>query len=153
MTQPIIQIDSGDEDQAAVLAWLREYNLQENGSFMRSLTDGAERKFFLIAKLESGILVGGIRGSTSFDWLRIEQMAVSPEYRRTGIGRRLVAAAESLGIESHCCFSYVDSMSYQVPEFYEKLGYREVGRLPNWDSQGHDKVFFMRQLGSTTNGS
>ena len=37
-------------------------------------------------------------------------------------------------------------MSYQAPEFYERLGYHVVGRIPDWDSHGHDKLYFTKDL-------
>lgn len=148
MTTPaIIRPTSAPEDREAVCTWLREYNHEENGPFMRLLDEGADHGFLLCAQLEDGRMVGGLLGTTLLSWIRIDLMAVSPDSRRCGIGRQLVAAAEAHGAAAGCRFSYVDSMSHQAPGFYEKLGYLEVGRLPDWDSHGHDKVFFMRELG------
>ena len=42
--------------------------------------------------------------------------------------------------------SYTDTLDYQAPQFYPACGYRESGRLPNWDSHGHDKIFFIKEL-------
>ena len=137
---------ASQEAERVVFAWLRDFNYEQNGVFMRSRDEGAERPVSLVAKDDGGRLVGGLLGSTLHSWLRIDLMAVTPAQRGKGVGSKLVAYAEALGTASGCKFSYVDTMSYQAPGFYRNIGYQEVGRLPNWDSHGHDKSFFMKTL-------
>ena len=138
--------DAPEEDMQQVFGWLRDFNHAENGPFMKALDTDAQKEFTIVARDSDGNLLGGICGNTTFHWLKIEIMAVSPNHRRKGVGEHLVQAAEKHGSVNGCQHAYVDTISYQAPEFYRKLGYREVGRLPNWDSQGHDKLFFMKEL-------
>ena len=132
-------------DRQPVLDWLREYNHDHNGSFMQALSAGAEQPLVLLAK-HDGELVGGLIGSTIFQWLKVDLMAVHPQRRRVGVGRQLISRAESIAMQRGCKFVYVDTMSYQAPRFYQSIGFREVGRLADWDSHGHDKVFFRKDL-------
>ena len=37
-------------------------------------------------------------------------------------------------------------MDYQAPDFYESLGYTITGRLDDWDSHGHAKLFLVKRL-------
>lgn len=37
-------------------------------------------------------------------------------------------------------------MDYQAPDFYQRAGYRVAGQLPDWDSHGHTKLFFVKLL-------
>jgi hypothetical protein len=37
-------------------------------------------------------------------------------------------------------------MDYQAPAFYQKLGYQIAGKLEDWDSLGHSKYLFTKQL-------
>ena len=138
-----------DTEREAVFTWLREFNGQENGAFMRSLRDGAEKECSFIARSSDGKIVGGLFGLTIHKWLKVNIMAITPDLRGQGIGTALMQRAEQHGAELGCIRSYVDTMSHQAPGFYEKLGYCEVGRLPDWDSHGHDKVFFFKQLSVT----
>jgi hypothetical protein len=48
--------------------------------------------------------------------------------------------------ETHFAWMKVSIMEYQAPMFYQKLGYKLVGRLEDWDSQGHAKCFFTKSL-------
>ena len=130
----------------SVLGWLKDFNDEENGAFMNLLRGGAEHEFFLVARDASGLVIGGLRGGFLVEWLKLDVMAVSPDHRNSGIGRRLVAKAERMASGRGCLRSYVDTMSYQAPGFYTKLGYTETGRLPNWDSHGHDKILFTKAI-------
>lgn len=140
--------DSADKE--AVYSWLREYNHTENRGFMQARENGSEKSFFLIARNSEGSIVGGLEGSTFLHWLRIDIMAVNPPDRGYGIGKQLMQRAEELGTSERCRYSYVDTMSYQAPYFYRMLGYEQAGLLPDWDSHGHDKYFFVKALQSDT---
>ena len=142
-----IETSDSDRDLQMMLGWLREFNAAQNGDFMRSLSEGAEKEFLLITN-DEGEAVGGLSGSTLHQWLKINLMSVSPSCRGRGIGRQLVAEAEKLAATRDCKFCYVDTMSFQTPGFYVSLGFDEVGRLVNWDSNGHDKIFFSKKLPS-----
>ncbi|QDU12187.1 Acetyltransferase (GNAT) family protein [Gimesia aquarii] len=130
----------------AILTWLRDFNYQQNGEFMESLDRGQELPLFLSARDVHDEVIGGLQGSFLHQWLRIDVMAVLSNYRSMGVGCLLVTEAERMAVDRGCRSSYVDTMSYQAPDFYRRLGYREVGCLPNWDSHGHDKHFFMKDL-------
>lgn len=145
-TITMISSEHSKSDKEAVYSWLREFNHEQNGEFMRSLEEGANLEFFLVARNLSDEIVGGLEGVTQHLWLRINLMAVAPASRSQGIGTELVRAAEKMALEKGCRHAYVDTMSYQAVGFYERLGFVETGRLENWDSQGHDKFFFVKEL-------
>jgi GNAT superfamily N-acetyltransferase len=135
---------SGEQEQ--VLSWLRNFNTDSNPQFMRSLEDGASQDFFIVARDDNGSVIGGLRGAFLHSWLKVDVMAVSPDHRRQGVGRKLVEEAEAMAVHRGCQYSYVDTMSFQAPGFYFSLGYGEAGRLQNWDSHGHDKIFMTKTL-------
>lgn len=143
---PTIQPSNSDDDRETVFSWLREFNHSENGQFMRLLDEQDATPVFLVARCDQGNVVGGLTGETFLDWLKVNIMAVHSDHRRQGIGSELLAAAEEHARSQGCLYSYVDSMSHQAPNFYLGNGYQEVGRLPNWDSHGHDKFFFTKPL-------
>lgn len=142
----MIDHSPSEDDQAQVLSWLREFNLSENGAFLTSLAEGVEQPFFVVSKDDEGRPNGGLQGSVLHHWLKIDLMAVCPSMRRQGVGRQLVKEAESFALQCGCKYAYVDTMSYQAPKFYRALGYDESGRLKDWDSHGHDKVFLSKRL-------
>lgn len=127
----------------AVKRFLREFNLRARAEFR--IPDQSERELLLVAKDSDGIL-GGLIATTRNKWLRISIMAVAPSRRGQGLGTLMVQKAEALARGRGCRYAYVDTMSYQAPAFYRKLGYRRAGMLEDWDSAGHSKFFFVKRL-------
>src|SRR5690242_13454895 len=123
----------------AVEKFLREFNLQARAEL--KIPAQSERELLLVAK-NSGRILGGLVATTRNKWLRISIMAVAPSHRGQGLGSLLVRKAEALARGRGCRYAYVDTMSYQAPAFYRKLGYRQTGTLRDWDSAGHSKLFF-----------
>lgn len=152
MVEPIrFQVieNAADADREAVLAYLREFNRQQAAAFFeaRDRPENARRPLHVWARDSVSIApVGGLIGSTALAWLEITYLAVHPEYRGRDIGTQLVAAAEREGIARDCRYAFLDTMSYQAGPFYEKQGYTLAGRLADWDSHGHDKLFFTKRL-------
>ena len=145
-------IDVTEAEKEAVYSWLKDYNHERNGDFMRSLeVTGTEIPLFLSARDEAGKVIGGLEGLMIHKWLRIQIMAVDPDHRRNGLGTDLVHRAEELAVQQGCRHAFVDTMSYQAPGFYERLGYRVAGQIPDWDSHGHDKLYFTKDLAEPAN--
>ena len=136
-----IEVTEGERE--AVYSWLKAYNHEQNGDFMRSLEiEGTEIPIFLSSRDENGKVIGGLEGSIVHKWLKIDIMAVEPSERRRGMGTDLVVRAEAIALKQGCEYAFVDTMSYQAPGFYERLGYHVVGRIPDWDSHGHETVSY-----------
>lgn len=56
-------------------------------------------------------------------------------------------AAESMAIEHGAQSATLETHSFQAPGFYEKRGYRIVGRLDGYPT-GHAKLFLRKDLGA-----
>lgn len=140
--------DLDEADAEAIYEALRAYNVERNGAFFaaRERPEHAPRGLYVIARDGNGRVIGGLTAETQFAWLRVSIMAVVAADRNQGTGRRLMAAAEEEAIRRGCRYAYVDTMDYQAPGFYQKLGYAVVGRLEDWDSHGHAKYFLVKQL-------
>ena len=132
----------------AVREWLRAHNWRENAPYMEQLTamDFSGQPLVILAETADAGVVGGLFAETQLKWLRISIMAVHPEHRGCGIGAALLAAAEEEARARGCIHAHVDTMSYQAPQFYESHGYKIVGELKDWDSHGHAKYHFVKQL-------
>ena len=131
-----------------ICAPLGAYNREQNGDFFktRDLAENAPKDLSVVARDPAGKIIGGLLGRTQFTWLKIDILSIVAEARRRGTGRSLMQRAEEEGLRRGCIYAYVDTLSYQAPLFYEKLGYAEVGRLRDWDSYGHDKIMFTKHL-------
>ena len=142
-------LDELDETtEQEILVPLCDFNRDNNATFYeaRERPENTPRAMNVVAGDDGGRTVGGLIGETQFHWLKIKYMSVAPAHRRRGVGRQLIAAAEAEAILRGCRYSFVDTMDYQAPIFYQKLGYEIAGRLPNWDSHGHAKLFLMKTL-------
>lgn len=140
--------DPGEEVKEAICTDLRQFNLENNGPFFaaRELPANAPRPLCVAARDDAGRILGGLLGETQFAWLKVSIMTVIPSARRQGIGSRLLLAAESEAISRGCRYAYADTMEYQAPGFYQRLGYQLAGKLEDWDSHGHAKFFFVKRL-------
>ncbi|UIJ70728.1 GNAT family N-acetyltransferase [Aurantimonas sp. HBX-1] len=88
---------------------------------------------------------GGLIAQLYWDWMHVEILAVPERWRGKGLGRALLAEAESVAAASGCTGAWVDTYSFQSPGFYERMGYSVFGRLPNYPA-GEERIFFAKQL-------
>ena len=91
-------------------------------------------------------MLGGLFATTRFCWLKIDIMATRFDHRKQGVGRALLDRAEGVARQRGCKYVYVDTMDYQAPDFYGRLGYRVAGALSDWDSHGHTKFVLVKDL-------
>ena len=91
---------------------------------------------------DSGTIVAGLAGETYSGWLFIKYLWVSGGLRGRGIGRRLMEAGEERALDRGAHSAWVDTFSFQAPEFYAKLGYEVFGEL---DYPPDFRRFFLRK--------
>jgi GNAT superfamily N-acetyltransferase len=91
-----------------------------------------------------GAIRAGLIGNCYAGWLSINLLWVGTDLRRGGVGSRLVAEAERHAIAFGCHSAWVDTFSFQAPDFYPRLGYREFARL-DYPPDNH-RIFFQKQL-------
>lgn len=127
-----------------VKAILREHNYTTNPAFMADAREPVP--LVVIGSTRDEAVVGGLIGETRGRWARIHIMGVQPELRRSGVGRTLLRAAEAEARRRRCDRIYLETMSNQAPAFYEACGYAQRCALDDWDSHGHTKLVFTKQL-------
>lgn len=85
---------------------------------------------------ECGKKLAGLTGETFGNWLCIQYLYVDEGHRGQGIGNELLKAAEVEARKRGCIFAFVDTFSFQAPEFYIKSGYQEVFALREYPYTG-----------------
>lgn len=90
-------------------------------------------------------IVGGVLGELYWDWLYIDLLWVKDDLRGRGFGRRLMTIAENEARQHGAKNVYLDTFSFQAPDFYKKLGYEVFGELPDYPA-GHQRFFLTKQL-------
>jgi GNAT superfamily N-acetyltransferase len=106
-------------------------------------TDWSPR--WIIGRDESGAVQAGIRFVLAFEWLFVNWLWVADAYRKHGVGSKLMSGAEAAAREAGCHAAYLDTFTFQAPKFYERLGYREFGRLDDFPP-GHSRIWFSKAL-------
>lgn len=71
----------------------------------------------------NGELMGAIVVQLFWKQLHIKYLFVEENYRGQGIARRLMNHALEYGKKRECQFAFVETMSFQAPEFYQKMGF------------------------------
>ena len=125
-------------DLAVLSEGLREYNRKSGGP------SGFQRLAILLRD-EQGTVVGGIVGGSYWGWLHIDTLWVREDHRGVGHGSALLQAAEAEGRARGCHGIYLDTFSFQAPEFYRRHGFTEHGRLEGFPP-GQSQFFLSRRL-------
>lgn len=68
--------------------------------------------------------VGAIVIQPFWGQLHIKYLFVQKDYRGQGIARELMNHALEFGKKQGCHFAFVETMSFQAPEFYQKMGFK-----------------------------
>jgi ribosomal protein S18 acetylase RimI-like enzyme len=142
-------LDHEVEDlRPAMTTPLRVYNREQNPVFFAARDEpaNAPRPIYIVLYDDAGEIAGGLIGQSQFAWLKIEIMSVRADLRRRGVGSELMRMAEEEGVRRGCKYAFLDTMSYQAPDFYRKRGYRVAGEIADWDSHGHTKFWFTKAL-------
>jgi GNAT superfamily N-acetyltransferase len=91
-------------------------------------------------------VVGGVTGYWGgFGWLYVNSLWVAEHARRSGLGSLLMSKIEVEAKQRGCLHSYLNTMTFQAPEFYKKLGYKIFGELKDFPP-GHRRLFLSKQL-------
>jgi GNAT superfamily N-acetyltransferase len=111
----------------------------------RQVGDDAGKNLCFVLRDANQVIVGGVIGSTYWGWLYINLMWVREDLRGGGYGRRLLLLAEEEGRKRGAAYAYLDTFSFQAPDFYKKLGYEVFGKLTDFPT-GHQRYFLKKQL-------
>ena len=130
--------DGNEKDIAEIYKMLKEYNLSK-----REQSEDIPLGIYL--EDENGNKQAGLTADIFGNWLCIHYLFVSEKLRGHGVGKELVVAAENEAIMRGCKYSFVDTFSFQAPEFYSKLGYKEVFSLQEYPYTG-SRYYYTKEL-------
>ena len=90
--------------------------------------------------------LGGLWGWSAWDWLYVQLLWLPEKLRGRGLGTELMRRAEAEARRRGCRGVWLDSFSFQAPDFYRRQGYEAFGTLDDYP-QGHRRVFLKKTLG------
>lgn len=111
-----------EKDKESIFQGVLKYNLER-------IEDKNPKDLGVYLEDETGKKLGGLIGDTHGNWLFINFLWVSEELRGQNIGSRILNQAEETAKERGCKYIFLDTFSFQAPDFYKKHGYKEVFKL------------------------
>lgn len=117
---------------------ISDYNTEKAGD------DQGQNLCFVLRTAEDEV-VGGVIGATHWDWLYVNLMWIREDLRGQGYGNQLLAQAEEKARERGATKAYLDTFSFQAPEFYKKNGYEIFGELKEFPT-GHQRYYLVKDL-------
>lgn len=94
---------------------------------------------------DSGGIIGGLTGWTWGTLGGVSMLWVRDDQRGSGLGTKLMRAAEDEARRRGCTRMTVSSFTFQAPPFYRRLGYVETGRMEGIPG-GNADVYFTKSL-------
>ena len=102
-------------------------------------------EFTLSVRDDNGQLIGGLTGELFWNCVHVGVLWVSEGAWGNGYGMGLMREAEAIARARSCDFIYLSTMTFQAPEFYQKCGFEEFGRIAD-APRGFDRLWFVKRL-------
>lgn len=138
MSDKFLIVELSDEEVENIDERLETYDREHiqyklNGSICIGVKDGRN----VIAGVDACI--------TDFKILYVSTFYVDKEYRRQGIGKRLMDEVENRAKELGANMIRLDTYNWQGRDFYKAIGFEEVGSYESKED-GFSEHFFIKRL-------
>jgi GNAT superfamily N-acetyltransferase len=130
--------DGDPADRQALQDAIDSFNVKVTGR------DG-EPWVSLLVRDARGKLLGGLTGEVWADWLHVRVLWLDEPLRRRGLGSRLLAQAEDEARARGCKGVFLETFTFQAPEFYARHGYEVFGRIDEYPGE-HAQLFLRKRL-------
>lgn len=133
MNRSIIQINLTTEMRKEIFEQFAQHAKQQIGF------NGLEDEPIAFCLQINGKNIGTCGIQLFWGQLHIKYLVVDEKYRGQGIGSKLLNHALNYGAKHECTFAFVETMSFQAPEFYQNHGFEiELKR----DGYAHNQSFY-----------
>ncbi|WP_227021240.1 GNAT family N-acetyltransferase [Oceaniferula marina] len=129
-------------EQAVVAEGFRDHNSEH------AAPEYAKKSQKWLVRDDQGVLVAALSVDVCWDWMYVDELWVSSELRGSGLGRRLMCAAEECARLQGLQGIWLWTQSWQAAGFYSRLGYQEFCRFPNFP-KGHERIGFRSRFEPT----
>ncbi|GFI42625.1 MAG: GNAT family N-acetyltransferase [Dorea sp.] len=130
-----------EEDKKSIIDGLVAYNL--------ACVPAVQEEMFIDLSIkavsESGKVIGGIIARMyCWDCADVDALWVSEQYRRTGLGKKLLLQVEAKARKKGARLIHLDTFDFQARGFYESQGYEVFGVLE--DCPAEHKRYYLKKL-------
>ena len=129
------------ESRAAIVNGLIAFNRSQTPDFTGPMATIG----LTLTDPETGAVDGGLTARITFSRMFVELLFVPERLRGQGFGRKLMERAEAVAREHGCVGIWLDTYSFQAPEFYKKLGFSVFGEIADYPP-GSSRYFLHKQL-------
>jgi GNAT superfamily N-acetyltransferase len=130
--------DATLEDLQFLEEQINEYNFATTG-----IRDA--RSLAILLRDATGRIYAGLSGHTWGGVAEVRFLWVDEPWRHTGVGSRLLHAAEEEARARGCTKAVLSTHSFQAPEFYRRHGYVVAGQFSDYP-RGHHSIFLEKSL-------
>lgn len=124
MTYNIIETNLTPLVKERIYKGFKEHSISQVGY------DGLDAEPISFEIWQGNELIGACVIQLFWGQLHIKYLYVDKSYRNKGIGKELMEKAFSYGKSKGCNFAFVETLSFQAPDFYQKLGFEiELERI------------------------
>ena len=135
----IVYVDNPEEAAWGIIGrGLSAYNLKQ-------AVDQKFQRLCFVLQTPDQEIVGGALGELYWGWFHLDLLWVKEELRGHGYGHRLLVTIEDEARQRGAKNVYLDTFSFQAPDFYKERGYQVFGELPDFPL-GHQRYFLTKQL-------
>lgn len=138
-----ISTDKESPENKKITEMLDSYNLSFAGPYH-------DTPLNIFVKDDTGKLLGGLLGITYWGWLYVDTLIIEESQRGTGLGTKILKAAEEEALRRGCRGVHLDTHDFQSRGFYEKQGYNLNSTIPNLP-KGYNKYQMIKELGKDKN--
>lgn len=100
--------------------------------------------FAVFLRNDAGDIEAGLDAIHYGGWLFVHNLWVAEARRGRGLGTLLMREAEARARALGCHSAWLDTFSFQAPEFYRKLGYASFGTLDH--PPGAERIFLQKRM-------
>jgi GNAT superfamily N-acetyltransferase len=97
-------------------------------------------------------IIAGLHGWTWGGCCEIRTLWIHEQWRRQGLGTRLMTAAEDEARKRGAFQMVLSTFSFQAPDFYRRLGFEQVCENEDYPV-GHQNILFLKRLDKTIGSS
>lgn len=138
-TYQITYVDDPEQSAWGIIGrGVGSYNKQQAGD------NHFERLCFVLRAPDEEV-VGGVLGEVYWDWFYLDLLWVKEALRGRGYGHQLLTTAENEARRRGAKNAYLDTFSFQAPDFYKQHGYQVFGELSDFPP-GHQRYFMTKQF-------
>lgn len=118
-----------------------EHNMEQLPDNLKTSNDNIS----FILKDDLGEIIGGITANIFWNHMHIESLWVDKSVRGKSFGRELLKRIETYAFDNGCRFIFLDTFSFQAPEFYKNNGYEIFGTIED-HPKGFNQYFLHKKL-------